>query len=182
MKEATIRPLKSSDKENLFSILSQNEWPFHSGSKITLERFEKQFEDGYYTRESVLTFIIEKNEESIGLVRLFDLGVDFEDDETPLFDIRIQSKDQKQGLGTSVLKQVVDFVFNNYPNKTRIEATTRLDNLGMRKVLANCNFAKEAHYRNAWNCQDGSKTDAIGYGILRQDWEKNEITKLDWNS
>ncbi len=182
MKEVTIRPLKTTDKKGLFSILIQNEWPFHAGSKITAERFEKQFDGDYYTRQGVCTFIIEKAEKLIGFVRLFDLGEDFESDETPLFDIRIQEQDRKQGLGSTALKLVLDYVFTSYPNKNRIEATTRLDNSGMRKVLQKCNFVKEAHYRNAWNCPDGKKTDAIGYGILRADWERDEITSLNWDS
>lgn len=182
MNKTRIRKLKSSDKDKVFSILSQNDWAYHAGTKITRARFEKQFDGDYYNRKGVVTFIIEKAETVIGLVRIFDLGADEKSDETPLFDIRIEEQNRQKGIGTEVVNQMIDYIFKTYPNKIRIEATTRIDNKGMRNVLEKCHFAKEAHYRNAWNGQEGKKYAAIGYGILRSDWENGEATKVDWTT
>jgi len=182
MSIVSIRKLQASDKETLFSILSNNEWPFHSGSKLTRERYDQRFENNFYTKLEVATFLILLDAKAIGYVRIFDLGKELQSDETPLFDIRLASTNRNQGAGSKTVKQVVDYIFNNYPNKNRIEATTRGDNKAMKSVLKKCLFAKEAHYRNAWNGQDNKKYDAIGYGILREDWEQGTITSIDWES
>lgn len=99
-----------------------------------------------------------------------------------MFDIRLADNSRSKGCGSVALKQIVDYVFNNYPNKKRIEATTRNDNKAMRRVLEKCLFVKEAHYRKGWSGQDGKDYDAIGYGILKEDWELGSVTELDWNA
>jgi len=78
------------------------------------------------------------------------------------------------------VKWLIAYVFNNYPNKTRFEATTRIDNLGMRRVLEKCGFVKEAHYRQSWPGEDRKKFDCAGYAILKRDWMENNKTPVEW--
>ncbi len=171
------------EKVRLIEFLSSGYWPYHSNPKISKEKLEKQFDSGYFNGEGIRTFWIrdEKDNSDIGVIRLFDLGTGPEDDETPLFDIKIKEEARGKGAGYIALSWLTDFVFTNYPNKLRFEATTRADNAAMRKVFEKCGFVKEAHYRLAWPDKDGIRYDCTGYAILRQDWKNNTTTKVNFD-
>ena len=40
---------------------------------------------------------------------------------------------------------------------------------------------KEAHYRRAWPAEDGVVHDGIGDALLRDDWERETTTPVDWD-
>jgi len=165
-----LHSFKLSEKEKLFSMLSENDWPFHSGAKITRQLFDAQIQNEYYTGAGIKTFLVMNKEETVGFIRLFDLGKDFQDDETPLFDLRLVKRYRGCGFGKETLEQAVDYVFETYTNKTRIEGTTRKDNLAMCKVFEACGFVNEARYRESWRAASGELLDTLGYGMLRRDW------------
>ena len=114
-------------------------------------------------------------ETKVGLIRLLDLG-----DDTPLFDLRIRAASRGKGLGTSALRWLTGYLFNEFPSIRRIEGTTRQDNLAMRRTFRKCGYVKEAHYRQAWPSRDGTVYDAVGYAILRSDWQAGTVTPPDW--
>ncbi|MBL4715426.1 MAG: GNAT family N-acetyltransferase [Bacteroidetes bacterium] len=177
-----IKEFNLQDKELLLDILLNNEWEFHSASKLTKKEIEHRIQSGYYTKDESKTFLIFNNKnQAIGFFRLFDLGKDKSDSETPLFDIRIRKEGRNEGIGKQAVNWLTNYIFSNYPNKNRIEATTRHDNIAMRKVLQQCGYLKEAHYRQSWPTQNKTKADTIGYGILRHDWENNTLTPVNWN-
>lgn len=179
--EIKISEFESSKKDRLLEFLSTGYWPFHSTPKISKEKLEKQFSDGYFNGEGKRTFLIlESDQEIIGVMRLFDLGSGSEDDETPLFDIKIKEEFRGKGIGKHALKWLTDLVFTEYPNKQRFEATTRIDNNAMRKVFEHCGFVKEAHYRLAWPDENGNMYDCTGYAILRQDWQNETKTPVEF--
>jgi len=169
--EIKFTELEVSEKDRLINFLSSGYWQFHSIPKISIDKLEKQFNAGYFNGEGNRTFLIkDKNEDIIiGVMRLFDLGSGVEDDETPLFDIKIKEEFRGKGIGKQALRWLTDLVFTNYPNKLRFEATTRVDNIAMRKVFEYCGFVKEAHYRKAWPDAEGNRYDCTGYAILRSD-------------
>lgn len=179
-----FKELDISEKEIIINFLSSGYWQYHSTPKISKEKLEKQFDSGYFNGEGIRTFwIINENENSeIGVIRLFDLGSDPDDDETPLFDIKIKEEFRGKGVGFEALKWLTDFVFTNYPNKLRFEATTRVDNIAMRRVFEKCGFVKEAHYRLAWPDKDGNRYDCTGYAILKQDWQNKTRSPVKWDS
>ena len=168
--------LTADHKTELVEFLASGYWPFHSTPKLSKDKLEKQFDEGYFNGEGHKTFLILIVHRSIankliaGVIRLFDLGSGPNDDETPLFDIKIKEEYRGKGIGKQALNWLSDFVFTNYPNKLRFEATTRVDNISMRKVFEMCGFVKEAHYRQAWPDADGYRYDCTGYAILRNDW------------
>jgi RimJ/RimL family protein N-acetyltransferase len=164
----------------LAHLLSTEEWPFHSGSGISAEDVRSRIGNGFYTKEGVQTFLITVDGEITGFIRLFDLGDTPDSTETPLFDIRLKATERGRGIGRQAVQQLTDFVFRTYPNKNRLEATTRHDNIAMRRVLQACGFAKEAHYRLAWPAKDGTMVDCTGYGILRSDWQNKTLTPVRW--
>lgn len=180
--DITLKEFQNQEQETLYKLLLENDWPFHSGSKITRATFDKRIESDFYNKPSVKTFLIKNEDRCVGMIRFFDLGESEQDDETPLFDLRIAEAHRGKGFGRLALKQAVNFAFDNYPNKTRIEATTRSDNKAMRKILLNCGFVKEAHYRESWKTDNGTLLDTVGYGLLRKDWEKGEATPVEWES
>jgi RimJ/RimL family protein N-acetyltransferase len=51
----------------------------------------------------------------------------------------------------------------------------------MRIVLRRNGYVKEAHYRQAWPGQDGSRHDGIGYAIHRSDWRSGTTTPVHWD-
>ena len=168
--------------ETLIEILVSHKWEYHAGPPQTKEDVNERIESGYYNTDGSKTFFIEVESNSlIGFIRIFDLGDDNDDNETPLFDIRIKESERGKGYGETAVKKLIEYIFNNYPNKTRIEATTRQDNLAMRKVLEKNGFVKEAHYRESWPAENGKLMDTVGFGILKRDWQKKIKTPVNWN-
>jgi RimJ/RimL family protein N-acetyltransferase len=176
-----LEEFKPEDSEILIEILVNNLWEFHSGQGWKKEQVEEKIKSGYYNSNEAKTFFIVEENDVIGFIRIFDLGDDIMDDETPLFDIRIKKEFRGKGFGKQAVDLAIEFVFNTYPNKSRFEATTRYDNIAMRKVLEKCGFVKEAHYRQSWPDKNNVKVDTVGYGILRSDWENNSRTDVNWN-
>lgn len=177
----TLKEFKASDKELIIKILLENQWTFHGKTNMSRAECELLFEKGYFSKNDVKTFIIQTENKAIGFVRIFDLDEDRNSDDIPLFDIRINQKQRNKGAGKYAVRAIVSYIFKNYPNKNRIEATTRIDNTAMRKVLLHCGFVKEAHYRASWKSDSGALFDTIGYGILRKDWETGKVSPLNWD-
>ncbi|HEY3250206.1 MAG TPA: GNAT family protein [Ignavibacteria bacterium] len=173
--------LKIEDKNDLINFLVSERWEFHSLPEIPPGKVIEQLNNGYFTGKGKKTFLISgENRERIGVIRLFDLGDDVNSTETPLFDLKIKKEFRNKGIGKNAVRWLTEYVFNYYPNKDRLEATTRYDNIAMRKVLEECCFVKEAHYRLAWSDENGNKYDCTGYGILRSDWENKTKTPVNF--
>ena len=180
-KHVSLIEFQTVDINVLFSILTSDTWPFHSTPVLEKEKIIEQLEKGYFNGPGKRTFLIEYADKTVGVTRLFDLGESIEDDETPLFDIKIKREFRGKGIGESAVRKLVALVFNEYPNKNRFDATTRADNIAMRRVFEKCGFVKEAHYRQAWPDEEGNKFDCAGYSILRQDWKNKTKTPVDWD-
>lgn len=157
-------------------FLTQSEWPFHGRPYEQPAEILQRIADGYYDGQSTRTFWIVLDGETVGMVRLFDL-----DDGNPMFDLRLAAAHRGQGLGSQALAWLTDYIFEGFPEVSRIEGTTRQDNAAMRRVFRACGFAKEAHYRDGWPDPAGAKHDAVGYAILRRDWASGTVTPPDWN-
>lgn len=179
--EVSLIEFQSGDIDVLCSILTSDTWPFHSTPVLEKEKIIGQLEKGFFNGTGKRTFLIEYANKKVGVIRLFDIGESREDDETPLFDIKIKSEFRGKGIGESAVRKLIDLVFNEYPNKNRFDATTRADNIAMRRVFEKCGFMKEAHYRQAWPDDEGNKFDCAGYSILRQDWSNKTKTPVDWD-
>jgi len=182
--DITLKEYIKEDKEGIIKILINNTWTYHTKEILTQKDCEALFEKDYFTGQEIKTFIIlnKKTKKAVGFVRIFDLGDDYESTDIPLFDIRIAHEYTGQGVGKKAVNDIISYIFTTYPNKNRIEATTRIDNKAMRKVLSHCGFAKEAHYRKSWKAKGGKMYDTIGYGLLKSDWKDGVITNIDWNS
>lgn len=161
----------------LIEFLTSDTWEFHGIPNPKPESIRVSYENQYYNGDDCKTFwIILDQHTKVGMIRIYDLY-----DDTPLFDIRILSNYKGMGIGTITVKWLSSYIFNNFPNTERIEGDTREDNYAMRCVFHKCGFAKEAHFRKAWSSKDGKLYDAIGYGIIRNDWANGRVTPVNWN-
>ncbi len=168
------------DDDSIAEFLSGEEWPYHSRSKLDREGVRAQLANGYFESNDSQSFMIEtENSVMIGIMRLFDI----EDigDGSPMFDIKISSVHRSKGVGCMAVKWLTDYVFNTWPQQNRFEATTRVDNIAMRKVFVKNGFVREGHYRQAWPGEGSMKYDAVQYAILRHDWLLGSTTKINWD-
>ena len=174
----TFEKLQSTQLQILIDFLTSDTWSFHGVSDPDPQKIRESFGKGFYDSEEAQTFwIIEDGEKKTGLIRIFDL-----DDYCPMFDIRIHSSYRGKGIGKIAVNWMTRYVFRTWPDKWRIEGHTRHDNIAMQKVFLSCGFVKEAHHRKAWPADDGTLYDSVGYGILKEDWEKGSITPVNWKA
>lgn len=146
----------------LADFLTSQEWPFHAGGTPTREDVLARISSGAYDGPEVRTFWIVEDGSRVGVIRLYDLA-----DENVEFDIRLAVSARGRGLGTAAVRELTGWVFASLPHVVRVEATTRADNLAMRRVLSSCGYAQEALHRAAWPTADGRRLDSAGYAILR---------------
>lgn len=166
------RPTGPEDGEGLVAFLTSDIWPFHPDPRPDPATIRQRVEEGFYTcDDSTETYWIDNAGNRVGLLRLFDLS-----DPTPLFDLRIATPRRGQGYGRQSVGWLTHRIFDRYSDTRRVEATTRQDNWPMRRVLRRCGYVKEAHYRQAWPSAEGHHHDAVGYAILRSDWETGTTT------
>lgn len=175
--EIKFQQFAPSELNLMIDFLTSDTWPFHIFEKPGPEKIKENFNKGLYADEDNRTFwILSEKDERIGMVRLFDLTM-----YSPMFDLRIKSSYRRKGLGEKALRWLVEYVFKTWPEKTRLDGETRRDNIAMRGLFRKCGFVKEAHYRKSWPDQYGNIYDSVGYGILKEDWEQDKITSVDWD-
>jgi RimJ/RimL family protein N-acetyltransferase len=175
--ELKFKKIEKTDSESLANWLSCDTWPFFLGHTPTKEEVLKRIEDeGVFFGEGEITFwILDSKAEPIGLIEIYQL-----DDLAPMFSIRFKSEFRRQGLGKPTLDWLTRYIFENYPDKRRIEGQTREDNIPMRKIFNRCGYLKEAYYRQASPIENGSRVASIAYGILREDWQSGHLTPVQW--
>jgi RimJ/RimL family protein N-acetyltransferase len=176
--ELNFQAIEKSDADQLATWLSSEAWPYFLGKKPTKEEVLKRVGEGDFFSEGDLNFWVrDSQKEPIGLVEIYQL-----DDLAPMFSMRFKSQHRGKGYGKKTLEWLTQFVFENYSDKRRIEGQTREDNIPMRKVFNKCGYAKEAYYRKASPTENGDRVASIAYGILREDWQSNSITPVQWES
>lgn len=75
-----------------------------------------------------------------------------------------------QGLGYTALGHWCAYVFSALPQIVRLDIQTWSGNHGMMRLAAKLGFREEARFRKA-RIVDGAYYDAMGYGILREEWD-----------
>lgn len=163
--------------EELVQFLTSDSWPYHGVESPAESDIRKAYENGAYHNENTRTFWIidQGGHQKIGLIRLFDVS-----DPIVMFDLRIRSEYRGKGIGKSALSWIVSHVFSEYPEAIRIEGHTRVDNTAMQALFAKSLFVLEAYHRKSWR-QAGLLFDSIGYAVIREDWENNQVTPIPWS-
>lgn len=161
--------------EALADFLCADAWPFHAGGRPTRAQVLDRVASGYYDDEATETFLFSDGRDVVASLRLTDLL-----DDTAMADVRVAGPRRSRGVGTDVLRWATGHAFATREQVHRIEATTRHDNLAMRRVLRRCGYVKESHYRASWPDGEGRLLDAVGYAILRGDWRTGTTTEVRW--
>lgn len=168
--------VKPTDTDALVEFLAGDDWPFHPDPRPDPADVRRLAADGFYADgEDARTHWVTDAGRRVGLVRLFDLA-----DPTPMFDVRIATPFRSRGYGRQAVEWLTRQVFEHHPLARRIEATTRQDNWPMRRALQHCAYVKESHYRQAWPAPGQAPFDAVGYAILRSDWQAGTTTVPDF--
>ena len=167
---------RGSDRDRLIEFFSENVFPFHANSGSRTPEQAAAFVDsaGFVGDGGAAFWVVDPECGRVGVVRFDDLG-----DDTPMFDLRLDERHRGRGLGVPTLRAVTDHLFTT-TSANRFEGQTREDNIAMRKVFLRCGWIKEAHYREAWPVEGGAPLAAVGYGILRRDWETGTTTPFAW--
>jgi RimJ/RimL family protein N-acetyltransferase len=163
------------DAGPLADFLTAGDWPFHGGGQ-SRDGILAGVASGGYDSGTTRTFWITAQGDHVGLIHLWDLA-----DPTPMFDLRVRAADRGRGIGSHALAWLTEYISGSFPQATRIEATTRQDNVAMRRAMLRAGYVKESHYRDAWAGQGGAVHDAIGYAILRRDWLAGVTTPVRWD-
>jgi RimJ/RimL family protein N-acetyltransferase len=161
----------SGSLDEIVEFLVGEEWPFHVEVRLDAAQVRGRAARGAYDH----AFWIVGGGERLGMVRLMSL-----DDGAPLFDLRVRSANRGRGVGTAAVKWLTAHVFTNYATN-RIEGNTRQDNEAMRRAFTKAGYVKEAHYREGWPGPD-RMYDAVGYAVLRRDWENGTTTEVNWTA
>lgn len=176
--ELRYKLIEKNESEALANWLSSDSWPFFLSRQPTKEEVLKRIEEGDFFGDGEANFwILEASDAPIGLVELYQL-----DDLAPMFSVRLRSDFRGKGYGKPVLEWLTRYIFETYPDKRRIEAQTREDNLPMRKLFGRAGYLKEAYYRMASPTEDGGRVASVAYGILREDWLLGKSTPVQWKS
>ncbi|UJA20237.1 GNAT family N-acetyltransferase [Thermoleophilia bacterium SCSIO 60948] len=167
------------DREALTDLLTSETWSFRTRPEISRADVDEEIAGGAYTGKDDLTLAIEDGAELIGVVRAQDIGNPREDAQ---LDFRLRTPARGRGIGKLAIAEITRALFERDPARRRIEGQTRSDNVAMRRVFLAGGYVQEAVYRQAWPAGDGSGEwfDAVGYAILRSDWERGETTPVDW--
>ncbi|MGW4214039.1 GNAT family N-acetyltransferase [Lentzea sp. NPDC004789] len=173
MENIEFRRFTAAQADDLADLLAGNEWPFHAGPRADRADVLARIAAGHYDNESARTFCVVRDGVLAGMTRVFDL-----DDGTPMFDLRVDERFRGVGVGSATLRWLTAHLFTELPSIHRIEGTTRHDNHAMRRLFRRCGYVQEAHYRQGWPSTDGTVFDAVGYGILRSDWETGTVTAV----
>lgn len=173
MENIEFRRFTAAQADDLADLLAGTVWPFHAAPRVDRADVLARVAAGYYDNESARTFCVVHDGVLAGMTRAFDL-----DDGTPMFDLRVDERFRGAGVGSATLRWLTAHLFTELPSTHRIEGSTRQDNVAMRRLFRRCGYVKEAHYRQGWPCADGTVFDAVGYGILRSDWEAGTVTPV----
>lgn len=154
----------ATESAEVASFLASHAWPYHSRTRLSLAAASGV---PLGPVDEVRTLWITQNGKRIGLVRLLDL--DDVVDGSVQFDLRIGEEFRGRGVGRLTVSWLTDKLFRDYPSLHRIEATTRFDNLAMRRALEANNYQLEGRLRETWLSADGVRHDTALYGRLRSD-------------
>ncbi|WP_449373581.1 GNAT family N-acetyltransferase [Arthrobacter psychrolactophilus] len=172
----TFAPMTPADTEDLIDFLTSNRFPFHVLPAPQDADKRTKIQNGHFWNEDTQGHWVVRGEHRIGMASLEDL----QEDDAPLFDLRLDETQRGKGVGVEVLRALCDMVFESMPNLLRFEGQTREDNIAMRKTFLRAGFLKEAHYRLGWPTNDGGHVASTAYSILRQDWENGTVTHFEW--
>lgn len=80
-----------------------------------------------------------------------------------------------KGYGTEALELWTNYLFDAFPQIVRLDLQTWSGNTGMMRLAIKLGYQLEARFRNA-RIVKGDYYDALGYGVLREEWRERYPT------
>ena len=181
MTSVKVKEVQKEEASELAKWLASDHWPTFIGDYSSESELLDKIKSGAYIGlgdepEERSFWIINAHHEKVGLIELYELS-----ELAPSFSIRIQSARRKKGYGRGGLNWLCGYFFESYPSKRRLEAQTREDNIGMRKLLEEFHFVLEGYYRFAWPTDNGDPLASVAYGLLREDWKNQKQSAIQWD-
>ncbi len=175
-KELIVRPIKEEDLHRLWTLAFKEEspewkkWdaPYYAHKAITYEEFLTK-KDRYLEREDYWAIVVEG--ELIGTV-----GYYWEHEPSKWLEMGIviyAPNYWSGGYGTRVIKLWIDHLFKKMP-LVRVGYTTWSGNERMIKIGEKLGMTMEGRMRKC-RYYNGVYYDSIRMGILREEWEENQV-------
>jgi len=168
--DITIRSAKLSDAEVICVWWNDGKVMAHAGYPLGLEISIERVEAIIAKNETKLSqcCVIELNEDKIGECN-YSLGADFAE-----IGIKIcESKHRNKGIGTLILKMLIDFIFSDYQINyagviNKIILDTNAKNLRAQHVYEKIGFDRKRTNIDVWKNQLGEYQTSIDYELTRQ--------------
>ena len=168
----TLRPFTPSDFALVWAEETRDRGAFESPWAVDDERARERVSarieySGSWRQERVLDLAVEVDGQVVGDVQarrdldyappgIFDLGIG-------LFRDR-----RGQGIGTSAIALITAFLFDE-ERANRVQLSTDVDNLPMRRAAEKAGFTLEGVMRGFWNVPDATTRDYALYARTRAD-------------
>jgi RimJ/RimL family protein N-acetyltransferase len=152
------------ESTDVTAFLVAHEWHHHGQARLSLAEAAGV---ALGPADQVRAFWVTQGLRKVGLIRLLDL--DDVEDGSARFDLRIAEGSRGQGVGKRAVSWLTQKLFSDYPSLHRIEATTRADNLAMRRTLEANHYRLEGRLRETWLSDEGLRHDTALHGRLRSD-------------
>ena len=160
--------LRAFREDEIDLALERFPFPDVGGGAVRARRRERLAASGTRTASEIL-FAIEAEGGLVGEIQgrspedamppgVFELGIE-------LYELA----DRGRGLGTDAVATLSSYLFEE-ERAIRVQATTDLDNVAMRRTLVRLGFGFEGVLRAFMPTADGALDYAM-YGITRDDWE-----------
>lgn len=82
-----------------------------------------------------------------------------------------------KGYGSEALSLWTSYLFDSFPAIVRLDLQTWSGNTGMMRLASKLGYQLEGRFRKA-RIVGGAHYDALGYGILREEWEARRSNSL----
>jgi RimJ/RimL family protein N-acetyltransferase len=171
-----LRPLRPEDVDLLVAARAVGSSPNTAGEQQVRRRLARRVESSGRFHEGRLDFGIEVRGRLVGSIEArqpreglppgaYEIGISFFD-----------AADRGRGLGTVAVRLFVEHLFSD-PQTHRVQASTWVDNVPMRRVLEKLGFALEGVMRAFMPTAGGERHDYALYAVTRDDWERRDESR-----
>ena len=172
--KVTLRPFRPDELDLVWAARQRHDGPIprRSGGR---ERLRRKLERSGFLDRGFLRLAIEAEGRLVGEVDarrppaalppgVFELGIEL-----------YKPADRGRGFGTAALAQIVERLFAA-EGAGRVQASTALDNVAMRRALERAGFALEGTLRSFMPASAGREDYAL-YALTREDWERRSARR-----
>lgn len=165
-----LRALEKEDAEFLRNLVQRPEVRKYLGrvpEPISLHREEDRIEQ-ITEDDSIIQFIIEKEDEKVGTIALFDIDRTYKHAEFGAF--MVKPERHGEGIGSTALELLLEYAFDEL-GMHRVAGGYLEDNEASRKVQGNFGFKEEGRERE-YKYRDGEYIDLVRMSLLEEEYRR----------